>query len=578
MMGYNNEELFKLSQRLINSKKGDKNNGTFSEAFNLSYSDIYDFASAGNKKSLKKWEIELGIHHEELALPWDEPVPEDKWEEVAKYCDNDVLATEAVFHHLKGDWLARQILADISGLSVNDTTNTLSTRIIFGTNRKPQSEFNYRDLSKPVGSNQYEEYRRKFGEDYIFRVFDDNGLPLYRDYIPGEKLPKGYSILPFFPGYTFENGVSTYLDEKIGEGGKVYSEPGMYGNVWDADVTGQHPSSIIAEVLFGPRYTKTFKDIVYGRVSIKHQAWDDINDLFDGKLRPYVQKVIDGELTVKELANALKTVVNSVYGLTSASFENPFRDPRNKDNIVAKRGALFMTLLKREVQKLEYTVAHIKTDSIKIPDADDRIREFVLKFGKEFGYDFETEAEFDKFCLVNDAVYIAKEKGKSWTATGTQFAVPYVFKTLFSKEPILFEDLCEAKQVQNSAIYLDMNESLPEGEHDYQFVGRIGNFCPIKPGFGGGELVRSSKAKDGSLKYDAVTGTKGYRWLEAEKVLVNKDARNSIDESYYRNLVDKAVEAISQYGDFEWFASDEPYEGSLLQIENTMPFNKRKEK
>ena len=303
---------------------------------------------------------------------------------------------------------------------------------------------------------------------------------------------------------------------------------------------------VLLQVLFGPRYTKAFKDIVYGRVSIKHQAWDDINDLFDGKLRPYVQKVIDGELTVKELANALKTVVNSVYGLTSASFENPFRDPRNKDNIVAKRGALFMTLLKREVQKLEYTVAHIKTDSIKIPDADDRIREFVLKFGKEFGYDFETEAEFDKFCLVNDAVYIAKEKGKSWTATGTQFAVPYVFKTLFSKEPILFEDLCEAKQVQNSAIYLDMNENLPEGEHDYQFVGRIGNFCPIKPGFGGGELVRSSKAKDGSLKYDAVTGTKGYRWLEAEKVLVNKDARNSIDESYYRNLVDKAVEAISQ--------------------------------
>lgn len=574
MMGYSNEELFKLSMRLINSKKGDKNNGTFSEAYNLSYTDIYDFASAGNKKSLKKWEIELGIHHEELALPWDEPVPEDKWDIVARYCDNDVIATEAVFHHLKGDWLARQILADISGLSVNDTTNTLSTRIIFGNNKKPQSEFNYRDLSKPVGSNQYEDYRHKFGPDYKFRVFDEDGIPLYRDYIPGEKLPKGYSILPFFPGYTFENGVSTYLGEKIGEGGKVYSEPGMYGGVWDADVTGQHPSSIIAEVLFGPKYTKAFKDIVYGRVSIKHQAWDDINDLFDGKLRPYVQKVINGELTVKELANALKTVVNSVYGLTSASFENPFRDPRNKDNIVAKRGALFMTLLKREVQKKGYTVCHIKTDSIKIPDADDDIREFVLNFGKEFGYDFETEAEFEKFCLVNDAVYIAQEKDKSWTATGTQFAVPYVFKTLFSKKPILFEDLCEAKQVQNSAIYLDMNEDLPEGEHDYQFVGRIGNFCPIKPGCGGGELVRSSKAKDGTPKYDAVTGTKGYRWLEAEKVYLNRDARASIDESYYRSLVDKAVEAISKHGDFEWFASDEPYEGSMLQIENTMPFCK----
>ena len=48
--------------------------------------------------------------------------------------------------------------------------------------------------------------------------------------------------------------------------------------------------------------------------------------------------------------------INSVYGLTSANFENPFRDTRNKDNIVAKRGALFMVNLKHEVQKQGFTV------------------------------------------------------------------------------------------------------------------------------------------------------------------------------------------------------------------------------
>ena len=71
-------------------------------------------------------------------------------------------------------------------MTVNDTTNSLSTKIIFGNNRKPQSEFNYRDLAKPVGSDQYNEYRCKFGEDYKFRVFDACGLPVYRDYVPGE--------------------------------------------------------------------------------------------------------------------------------------------------------------------------------------------------------------------------------------------------------------------------------------------------------------------------------------------------------------------------------------------------------
>ena len=582
LMGYTNEQLYTLSQRIINGER----NAFFGEAYNLSYTDIYDFASAGNKKSLKKLEIEMGIHHKELGLPWDQPVPEEKWIEVAEYCDNDVIATEAAFDYLKGDWIARQILADITGMTENDTTNSLSTRIIFGNNKNPQSEFNYRNLAEPVGSEQYEEYKEKFGSDYKFRVFNDKGLPEYKDYIPGEKLPKGWSILPFFPGYKFEYGKSTYLGEEVGEGGRVYSEPGMYSDVWDGDVTGMHPSSIIAEVLFGPKYTKAFKEIVDGRVSIKHKAWDDIDQLFDGKLKPYIQKVIDGELTNKELANALKTVVNSVYGLTSASFDNPFRDPRNKDNIVAKRGALFMTLLTKEVQKRGFTVCHNKTDSIKIPNSTPEIEEFVLKFGHEYGYEFETEAVFKKFCLVNDAVYIAKTDQNEWTATGTQFAVPYVFKTLFSKEPIEFDDLCETKSV-TSALYLDLNENLPDVSneekeldkarikfnkqliseeeykriqdelipiiqtgHDYQFVGKVGNFCPILPGKGGGLLVRE---KDG--KYHSAGGSKGYRWLESEMIRgVNEDY---IDRSYYNALVDTAVETISQYGDFEWFVSED---------------------
>ena len=621
LIGYTNEQLYNLSQSIINAKKGENRNCFFGEAYNLSYTDIYDFASAGNKKSLKKLEIEMGIHHQELGLPWDKPVPEDQWIKVAEYCDNDVIATEAAFNYLKGDWIARQILADITGMTVNDTTNTLSQRSIFGKNTKPQSEFNYRNLAEPVGSDRYEEYKVKFGSDYQFRVFNADGMPEYRDYIPGEHLPAGWSILPFFPGYTFEYGKSTYLGAAVGEGGRVYSEPGMYGNVWDGDVTGMHPSSIIAEVLFGPRYTKAFADIVSGRVSIKHEAWHEIDNLFDGKLKPYIEKVINGELKSKELANALKTVVNSVYGLTSAAFENPCRDPRNKDNIVAKRGALFMTLLTSEVQKRGFTVCHNKTDSIKVPDATEEIKDFIIKFGKEYGYSFETEAEFDRFCLVNDAVYIAKTKDGEWTATGKQFAVPYVFKTLFSKEPIGFNDMCETFAVTKGDLYLDFNENLPDvsdvekelekyeklnakivketGQnapsyeedkadferqiaegHNYQFVGRVGQFCPIKPGYGGGVLYR---VNDG--KYYAAPGSTGYRWLESEAISKTIDGTTSIideatgkrkdiakmelisgnediiDRSFYNTLVDDAIDAISKYGDFEWFVSDDPYIG-----------------
>lgn len=561
LIGYTNEQLYDLSQRIINSKKGDRNSGLFGEAYNLSYTDIYDFASAGNKKSLKKWEIELGIHHQELGLPWDQPVPEELWETVADYCVNDVTATEALFNHLQADWTARQILADLAGMTVNDTTNSLTTKIIFGNNRKPQNEFCYRDMSKPIFEldKDVEDFLKEACPNMMVDTFGDE-----------------HSKLPYFPGYKYEAGKSTYRGEEVGEGGYVYAEPNVHVNVALLDIASMHPHSAIAECLFGPRYTRAFRDIVEGRVSIKHEAWDIVNEMLDGKLRPYVQKVINGELTSSQLADALKTAINSVYGLTSAGFDNPFRDPRNKDNIVAKRGALMMIDLKHEVQKRGFTVAHIKTDSIKIPNATPEIIKFVMDYGERHGYTFEHEATYEKMCLVNDAVYIAKyasvewteqaygyvptkqkKKAGKWDATGKQFAVPYVFKKLFSKEDIEFSDMCETMSVATS-LYLDMNESLPEDEHNYKFVGKVGSFCPIKPGCGGGELLREGADKEGNVKYSAATGSKGFRWMEAEMVKVlNKG--DDIDRSYYDKLVDAAADTISQYGDINWFVSDDPY-------------------
>ena len=529
LMGYTNEQLYDLSQRIIN---GDKN-AFFGEAYNVSYTDVYDFSS--KKQSLKKFEIELGIHHQELGLPWDKPVPEEMWTKVAEYCDNDVIATEAVFNDRKADFTARKILADVAGMTVNDTTNSLTTRIIFGNNRKPQDQFNYRFMG--VDEDEIIPFARD-GAEYI--IFDKEGRPL-------------------FPGYKFENGKSTYRGEEVGEGGYVYSEPGMYGNVALLDIASMHPSSIVAEDLFGKEYTKRFKDILDARIAIKHKDFDKARKMLNGALAKY----LDDEDAAADLAQALKIAINSVYGLTSANFDNPFRDIRNKDNIVAKRGALFMINLKHEVQRQGFVVAHIKTDSIKIPDATPEIIQFVMDFGKKYGYTFEHEATYDRMCLVNDAVYIAKYKdGKhagEWTATGTQFAVPYVFKKLFSGEPIEFEDMCETKSVA-TALYLDANEDLSENEHNYHFIGKVGSFCPIKPGCGGGELLREGKDKEGNIKYSSATGAKGYRWLESEMVK-ELGKEDCIDRSYYDKLVNDAVDTIAKYGDISWFISDDPYIG-----------------
>lgn len=384
-------------------------------------------------------------------------------------------------------------------------------------------------------------------------------------------------IINAFPGYEFVDGKNIYRGTDVGKGGYVYAEPGMYGNIALLDVASMHPHSAINLNAFG-EYTQHFKDLVDARIAIKRKDFDKARKMFGGKLAPY----LDDETTAKNLTQALKIAINSVYGLTSANFDNPFRDIRNKNNIIALRGALFMRTLQDEVQKRGFKVAHIKTDSIKIPDATPEIIEFVMDFGRQYGYEFEHEATYDRMCLVNDAVYIAKYDNGEWTATGTQFQIPYVFKKLFSKEDILFDDLCETKSV-TSSLYLDMNENLPDvsnlekelnkvlknspGDenlinnlkeeiakgHNYRFIGKVGRFCPIKPGCGGGLLMRE---KDG--KYYSATGAKGYRWLEAE-IVSSLGRTDDIDEGHFKEMADAAIDTIKKYGDYEWFVSDAPY-------------------
>ena len=584
-MGYSPEALYRLNNAII-----EHNQGQFGEAWNWSYADVYDFCA--KKQGLKKWEIELGIHHQEFGLPWGEPVPEERWEELAEYCANDVIATEAVWDANQADFKVRELLAELSGLTVNHTNRQHITKILVGDEKHPNHV--YTDLATG-------------------KMFNSDGTEC--DFDPGCRND--------FPGYehkwvTNEKGVrklcNMYRGTDVGYGGYVYAEEGVWYNVALLDVNSMHPESTIRLHKFGEN-TKIYEEIRDARIAIKEHDFERASKMLDGKLAKYLTNEEDAD----NLQAALKLVLNSTYGIAAATFENPLADPRDKNNIIALRGALFMRTLQDEVMDRGFKVVHIKTDSIKIPNATNEIIEFVKEFGQQYGYTFDHEATYEKMCLVNHAVYVAKyitpEESERrygyvlsgikkhfkkhpypWTATGTQFQVPYVFKTLFSHEDIKFGDLCETKSVQKGAIYLDMNESLPDvkmaekelakaatkyrkGElsdtsydeikarlepqieegHSYQFIGRVGLFCPIVKGHGGGELVRM---QDG--KYYAVTGTKRrdgtpYRWLETE--LVEKiGMQEYIDLSYYENLVDEAKAAVAKYnhGDFDSFMSDDP--------------------
>ncbi len=505
-MGATNADLFKLSSKIVEGNRS----VTFGAAYNLSYADIWDFSS--EKMSLKKWEIKLGILHMELDIPWDEPVDEKDVKRVVEYCANDVRATEAVFENRKGDFIARQILAELSGLTVNDTTQNHTARIIFNGDKDPQKKFNYTDLAKDAGAGNA------------------------------------------FPGYKFDFGKSTYRDEDPSEGGYVYAEPGMYENVAVMDVVSMHPTTIEILNLFGP-YTQKFSDLKTARVHIKRGEFDRAREMMGGRLAPH----LTDETAAEQLAYALKIVVNTVYGLTSAKFDNPFRDLRNKDNIVAKRGALFMIELKHYLQDAGFQVVHIKTDSVKfLVEKDPLAIAKVHSFGAMYGYEFEHEADYDRFCLVNDAVFVAGKYAVpwdaeypriEWSATGAQFQHPYVFKSLFSKEEITFDDFCEARSVIKGAMYLDKSGAEDKDYRKMRHIGKTGLFVPVLEG--GGTLLRYIDEK-----YHAVSGTKGHQWLEAD-VAANMGDKLEIDYSYFEKLKDAAIKTIEQFGDFEKFIEPE---------------------
>lgn len=429
-----------------------------------------------------------------------------------------------------------------------------------------------------------------------------------------------------FPGYEYvrlDDGKfhNMFRGVDLGHGGWVYSREGIYYDVALIDIASMHPSSIILLNKLG-KYTQRYADLRQARVYIKHGDYENASKLFDGKLAKYLESKDQADA----LSSALKLPLNAFFGVSFASFENPARDSRDKNNIIALRGALFMKTLFDEVEKRGFTVVHIKTDSIKIANATDEIVKFVQEFAGSYGYEMEHEATYDRMCLIDKAQYIAKydeygvrnKGGKhagEWTATGDAFQRPYIFKTMFSGEPISFDDFHEVKDVSGAAIYLDMNEGLPDvsdyekekerrdynsenpdkkkklnpeyasisdeeldeiikSGHSFHFIGRTESFIPIKPGAGGGIMYRVA-----GKKISSVTGTKGYRWLETERVK-SYHKEDDIDQSYFDEQVADAIKKIEVYGSYEDFLAgkrtvplpsrNEPISDGLEDIEGDL--------
>ena len=406
MMGDDTFKTYLRSQNII----GKVNEAKMAAAYGVSYADVYSFMTI--KKSLKKWQIDLGIHHDELEFAWDEPLEIQHWLRAGSYCMNDVNSTDKLFNSDVGqeNWIGHKIFCELTDLPPNTKTQKLAEKFLFDDDPEPQKQFNWYDLSTE------------------------------------------------FPGYTFEQfrkPQSLYLDEEPSEGGYVYSEPGIYKNVLYVDIKSMHPHSAIAMNYFG-KYTPRYEAVVKSRLAVKSkdplkalEPFEKLDPERAKRLKPY----FEDEAKFKGLAFVMKIIVNIVYGMSSAKWPNKFKDPRNIDNCIAKRGALFMIQAKQGLQARGVKVVHVKTDSMKLVNYTQEDVDWLFDLARQYKYEFDTECVYEKMALVNKAVLIGKtteEFGGEWEAVGAEFAQPYVFKTLFTDEYITREDLPILKSVQMS--------------------------------------------------------------------------------------------------------------------------------
>ena len=153
--------------------------------------------------------------------------------------------------------------------------------------------------------------------------------------------------------------------------------------------------------------------------------------------------------------------------------------------------------------------------------------------------------------LVNKSVFIAQygwadkiSKIGTWDAVGAQFAEPYVFKSLFTKEELVDDDYTVVKQAQ-SPIFIDE-----------RFIGKI---VRIYASLTGGVVTRRAEGKNPA----AVSGTKDFKWRLYEEGFSLDD----VDMGYYNKLIQDAISNIDSVG-----PASKMIEGDLKEMFEYLPF------
>ena len=343
------------------------------------YLDFYKLCP--KDKSLSKLKYELGYPCLETPYSFDVDIQPDQIEECVNYCVNDVLGLEYAFFQPQyyQKYLAHKNLCKMVDIQVSNSTNTTTGVLIFGHT-----------------SNLWRKSQLK--------------LPNLTEYI--NNIP-GYENAKFEAqeSETGLNGVFINGDTKtvINRGGENKALPGKYTNVVSLDVDSMYVTTFINTGYFGD-FTERIKQLRDVRLALKRKDLPEVHRLY----KEFGEFITNEHIDFKLASDMLKLCLNSLYGLSSANFDNFMKLEQNDTNLIANLGNIMMNELYRIcTEEKGWTVVHIKTDGIKIVNCTEEMINFCIEFAKSWGYNFSIDEKYKEFLIIDKANYIGvTEEGK----------------------------------------------------------------------------------------------------------------------------------------------------------------------
>lgn len=372
--------LKKVSDDIIGNS-AERNYGKIS-----TYLDFYKLCS--KDKSLSKLKYELGYRCLETPFSFDDDIQPDQIKECVNYCVNDVLGLEYAFFQPQyyQKYIAHKNLCKMVDIQVSNSTNTTTGVLIFGhtSNLWRKSQLRLPNLT-----------------EYI------NNIPGYEN----AKFESQNSE-------TGTNGVFINGDTKtvINRGGENKTVAGKYTNVVSLDVDSMYVTTFINTHYFGD-FTERIKQLRDVRLALKRKDLPEVHRLY----KEFGEFITNEHIDFKLASDMLKLCLNSLYGLSSASFDNFMKLPENETNLIANLGNIMMNELYHECVAKGWKVVHIKTDGIKIADCTEEMINFCIDFAKKWGYNFSIDEKYKEFLIVDKANYIGLTEDGTISSRGELF-------------------------------------------------------------------------------------------------------------------------------------------------------------